>query len=186
MNLIVLRLSTRFLFLISNIIFAWCDKDTRCTVTHDRAENPVFGRKLSARRNTRDTSCILRTWRECAHVLGHDYVAEKFGMGKATLIIIVSFFLSLGRGCDRHRETLSNNAVDRRPVIKLVSLSFVYRSDSVSNGNHLPPPESTSLSRHYTMLAADAPMRRWVIASSWMRKGFVTKPPSDKSIQRTN
>lgn len=65
MNLIVLRLSTRFLFLMNNIIFARCDKDTRCTVTHDRAENPVFGWKLSAQRNTRDTSRIL-----CMYVAG--------------------------------------------------------------------------------------------------------------------
>lgn len=97
------------------------------------AENLVFGRKLSAWRNTRDTSRILCTWRECAHVLGHDYVAEKFPIGKATLINYrFSLSLSDADAIGIARRTLSNNVVDRRLVIKPASLCLVYRSDSVS------------------------------------------------------
>lgn len=155
---------------MDNIIFARCDKDTRCIVTHDRAENPVFGGKLSTRRNTRDTSRILRTWRECAHVLGHGYVAEKFRMGKATLIIIVSLFPSRTRMRSTSRDGRWAITVDRRLVIKPVPLLRL--SIRLGLGNHLPPPKSTSFPRNYTMFAADAPMHRWVIASSWMRKGL--------------
>jgi len=161
---------------MSNIIFTQWDKNTRCTVTHDRPENPVFRRKLSARRNTRDTSRVLRTWRECAHLLGHDYVAEKFRIGRVTLIIIVSLFLFLrmsdADAIDIVRRTLSNNVVDRRLVIKPIFLSLRRLSIRLGLGNHLPSPESTSFPRNYTMFAADAPMHRWVIVSSWMRKGL--------------
>lgn len=69
-----------------------------------------------------------------------------------------SLSLSDADAIDIARRTLSNNAVDRRLVIKPVSLLRL--SIRLGLGNHLPPPKSTSFPRNYTMFAADAPMHR--------------------------